>query len=284
MATGTAADLPHPAGVRGSDGNARDVVVWRAQEPRQRRNAPSESGGDHRSPHQNSGRHRRRGSPGVRLAWGGPPEIPHDAVTASLVRARGRPSLAAASVGRVSGSEPQPPAPTGGSGSKLRLKVCASPGAEAGDLRRESDRDPRPRPPPGGLGEPRRPETRSRATEQAAAVREPWRPETRSRAAEQAAAARGPWRPETQGRATEQSRHSPCASTRRRDRQSRNRRRRPAPLQWFRSNWTAAGAAGHIKTLFFAALNLRRRRADPRGAALPGLAGRVLARCAPPLR
>ena len=193
------------------------------------------------------------------------PAIPHDAVTTSLVRARGRPSLAAASVGRVSGSEPQSPAPTGGSGSKPRPKVRASPGAEAGDLRRESDRDPRPRPPPGGLGEPRRPETRSRA-------------------AEQAAAARGPWRPETQGRATEQSRHSPCASTRRRDRQSRNRRRRPAPLQWFRSNWTAAGAAGHIKTLFLAALNLRRCRADPRGAALLGLAGRVLARCAPPLR
>ena len=59
--------------------------------------------------------------------------------------------------------------------------------------------------------------------------------------------------------------------------------RRPAPLPWFRSNWTAAGAAGHIKTLFFA-LNLRRRRADPRGAALRGLAGRVLACCAPPLR
>ena len=210
--------------------------------------------------------------------------ILNDAITASLVRARGRPSLEAASVGRVSGSEPQPPAPTEGSGPKPRPKVRASPGAEAGDLRRESDRDPRPRPPPGGLGEPRRPETRSRATEQAAAVREPWRPETRSRAAEQAAAARGPWRPETQGRATEQSRHSPCASTRRRDRQSRNRRRRPAPLQWFRSNWTAAGAAGHIKTLFFAALNLRRCRADPRGAALLGLAGRVLARCAPPLR
>jgi hypothetical protein len=143
---------------------------------------------------------------------GGASVIPHDAITASLVRARGRPSLAAASVGRVSGLEPQSPAPTGGSGPKPRPKVRASPGAEAGDLRRESDRDPRPRPPPGGLGEPRRPETRSRATEQAAAAREPWRPETRSRAAEQAAEARGPWRPETQGRATEQSRHSPRAS------------------------------------------------------------------------
>ena len=102
---------------------------------------------------------------------GGASVIPHDAITASLVRARGRPSLAAASVGRVSGSEPQPPAPTEGNGSKPRPKVRASPGAEAGDLRRRSDRDTRPRPPPGGLGGPRRPETRRRIPEQAAAGR-----------------------------------------------------------------------------------------------------------------
>ena len=214
-----------------------------------------------------SGRYRRGGrTPGRARAEA--PAIPeNDAATTSLV-GPGRPSIApiqkktrATGVDgtsqRLASSESRGPRP--------RLKVRAPPGAEAGDLRRESDRDSRPRPPPGGLGEPRRPETRSRA-------------------AEQAAAARGPWRPETQGRATEQSRHSPCASTRRRDRQSRNRRRRPAPLQWFRSNWTAAGAAGHIKTLFFAALNFRRCRADPRGAAPPWLAGPVLARCAPPLR
>ena len=233
-----------------------------------------------------SGRYRRGGrTPGRARAEA--PAIPeNDAATTSLV-GPGRPSIApiqkktrATGVDgtsqRLASSESRGPRP--------RLKVRASPGAEAGDLRRESDRDPRPRPPPGGLSEPRRPEARSRATEQAAAVREPWRPETQSRAAEQAAADRGPWRPETQGRATEQSRHSPCASTRRRDRQSRNRRRRPAPLQWFRSNWTAAGAAGHIKTLFLAALNLRRCRADPRGAALPGATGRALTRCAPPPR
>ena len=218
------------------------------------------------------------------------PAIPeNDAVITGPVSS-GRPSVAPIhKKTRATGVDgtSQRLASSGSCGPRPRFKVRASPGAEAGDLRRESDRDPRPRPPPGGLGEPRRPETRGRATEQAAAAREPWRPETRSRAAEQAAAARGPWRPETRGRATEQSRHSPCASTRRRDRQSRNRRRRPAPLQWFRSNWTAAGAAGRIKTLLYAALNsaeLRRCRADPRGAALPGLAGRVSAlRAAPTL-
>ena len=56
-------------------------------------------------------------------------------------------------------------------GPRPRLKVRASPGAEAGDLRRESDRGSRPRPPPGGLGGPRRPETRRRIPEQAAAGR-----------------------------------------------------------------------------------------------------------------
>ena len=56
-------------------------------------------------------------------------------------------------------------------GARPRLKARASPGAEADDLRRESDRDTRPRPPPGGLGGPRRPETRRRIPEQAAAGR-----------------------------------------------------------------------------------------------------------------
>ena len=56
-------------------------------------------------------------------------------------------------------------------GPRPRLKVRASPGAEAGDLHRESDRGSRPRPPPGGLGGPRRPETRRRIPEQAAAGR-----------------------------------------------------------------------------------------------------------------
>ena len=67
--------------------------------------------------------------------------------------------------------EAQRLASSGNCGPRPRLKVRASPGAEAGDLRRRSDRDTRPRPPPGGLGEPRRPETRRRIPEQAAAGR-----------------------------------------------------------------------------------------------------------------
>ena len=239
-----------------------------------------------------SGRYRRGGrTPGQARAE--PPAIPeNDAATTSLV-SPGRPSIAPIQKKtRATGVDgtSQRPASSVRRGPRPRPKVRASPGAEAGDLRRESDRDTRPRPPPGGLGEPRRPETRSRATEQAAAAREPWRPETRSRAAEQAAATRGPWRPETRGRATEQSRRSPCASTRRRDRQSRNRRRRPALPQWFRSKRTAAFAAGHTKTLkktrgstlLFSAPNLRRSSVDPRGDTLSGHAGRSSACVAPP--
>ena len=109
------------------------------------------------------------------------PAIPeNDAVITSPVSS-GRPSVArvflwigATGVDgtsqRLASSESRGPRP--------RLKVRASPGAEAGDLRRESDRGSRPRPPPGGLGGPRRPETRRRATEQAAAARESQRPET----------------------------------------------------------------------------------------------------------
>jgi hypothetical protein len=102
------------------------------------------------------------------------PAIPeNDAVITSLVSS-GRPSVApiqkktrAAGVDGTS----QRLASSGNCGPRPRLKVRASPGAEAGDLRRRSDRDTRPRPPPGGLGEPRRPETRRRIPEQAAAGR-----------------------------------------------------------------------------------------------------------------
>ena len=90
------------------------------------------------------------------------PAIPeNDAVITSLVSS-GRPSVApiqkktrAAGVDGTS----QRLASSGNCGPRPRLKVRASPGAEAGDLRRRSDRDTRPRPPPGGLGGPRRPET-----------------------------------------------------------------------------------------------------------------------------
>ena len=102
------------------------------------------------------------------------PAIPgNDAIITSPVSS-GRPSIApiqkktrATGVDgtsqRLASSESRGPRP--------RLKVRASPGAEAGDLRRESDRGSRPRPPPGGLGGPRRPETRRRIPEQAAAGR-----------------------------------------------------------------------------------------------------------------
>ena len=147
-------------------------------------------------------------------------------------------------------------------GGARRLKVRASPGAEAGDLRRRSDRDTRPRPPPGGLGGPRRPETGR------------------------------PGAPQHRNRHREARNAGPCASTRRRDRQSRNRRRRPALPQWFRSKRTAAFAAGHTKTpkktrgstLLFSAPNPRRSSADPRGDTLSGHAGRSSACVAPPAR
>ena len=102
------------------------------------------------------------------------PAIPgNDAIITSPVSS-GRPSIApiqkktrATGVDgtsrRLASSESRGPRP--------RRKVRASPGAEAGDLRRESDRGTRPRPPPGGLGGPRRPETRRRIPEQAAAGR-----------------------------------------------------------------------------------------------------------------
>ena len=120
-----------------------------------------------------SGRYRRGGrTPGQARAE--PPAIPeNDAATTSLV-SPGRPSVAPIhKKTRATGVDgtSQRLASSGNCGPRPRLKVRASPGAEAGDLRRRSDRDTRPRPPPGGLGGPRRPETRSRIPEQAAAGR-----------------------------------------------------------------------------------------------------------------
>ena len=120
-----------------------------------------------------SGRYRRGGrTPGRARAEA--PAIPeNDAVITSPVSS-GRPSVAPIhNKTRATGVDgtSQRLASSESRGARPRLKARASPGAEADDLRRESDRDTRPRPPPGGLGGPRRPETRRRIPEQAAAGR-----------------------------------------------------------------------------------------------------------------
>ena len=103
-----------------------------------------------------------------------PPAIPENDAAITSPVSSGRPSIAPVQKKtRATGVDgtSQRLASSGNCGPRPRLKVRASPGAEAGDLRRRSDRDTRPRPPPGGLGGPRRPETRSRIPEQAAAGR-----------------------------------------------------------------------------------------------------------------
>ena len=103
-----------------------------------------------------------------------PPAIPENGAAITSLVSSGRPSVAPIhKKTRATGVDgtSQRLASSGGCGPRPRLKVRASPGAEAGDLRRESDRGSRPRPPPGGLGGPRRPETRRRIPEQAAAGR-----------------------------------------------------------------------------------------------------------------
>ena len=90
-----------------------------------------------------------------------PPAIPENGAAITSLVSSGRPSVAPIhKKTRATGVDgtSQRLASSGNCGPRPRLKVRASPGAEAGDLRRRSDRDTRPRPPPGGLGEPRRPD------------------------------------------------------------------------------------------------------------------------------